>query len=115
LLNGKVRITVNGIPKSELRAPKQDLTPEAVGRTVYVALRPEAISAETVDERTDALCSNELSGHIEAVLFVGDRFESSIQVGGERLIFYLPRNRSWHEGQRVKLSFPEEAISIWPA
>jgi len=72
-------------------------------------------SAETADGRTDAARDNELTGKIEALLFVGDRFESSIQVGGERLVFYLPRTGSWHEGQKIRLTFPEQAISLWPA
>jgi ABC-type Fe3+/spermidine/putrescine transport system ATPase subunit len=115
LRHGKARVSLDRIPNSDLLGTNHSFVPETVGQPVYVALRPEAITAETGDARTDAACDNELTGKIEALLFVGDRFESSIQVGGERLFFYLPRSGSWHEGQKIRLTFPDHAISLWPA
>ena len=57
-----------------------------------------------------------LPGVIEALLFVGDRYEARVALGGEqRILLLLPRGREWREGQRLHLGFPPDGVSVWPA
>jgi len=63
-----------------------------------------------------AAAGNTLAGAIEALLFVGDRYEARVALGGEqRILLLLPRTREWREGQRLRLGFPPDLVSVWPA
>jgi ABC-type Fe3+/spermidine/putrescine transport system ATPase subunit len=87
------------------------LVPEA---DVHVAIRPEDIQVIPDDRRGPG--DNLLSGEIEALLFVGDRYEARIALGGEhRILLLLPRAAQWREGQRLWLALPPESVSVWPA
>ncbi len=60
--------------------------------------------------------SHALPGIIDALLFVGDRYEARVTVGGEHsILLLLPRAAEWREGQHVLLAFPPETVSVWPA
>ena len=79
----------------------------------HVAIRPEDIVV--APEETVRLDGNVLSGVIDALLFVGDRYEARVALaGGERLPLFLPRAREWREGQRLQLALPPDAVSVWP-
>lgn len=55
-------------------------------------------------------------GIIEDVLFVGDRLEARVVLGGElRIRLPLPRTHEWREGQGLQLGFPPQTVSVWPA
>jgi TOBE domain len=57
-----------------------------------------------------------LPGIIEALLFVGDRYEARVSLGGEqRILVLLPRASRWHEGQHLRLGLPAAEVSVWPA
>ena len=84
------------------------LTP---GAPVHVAIRPEDIEVDAGPGDGRAL-----PGVIDALLFVGDRYEARVSLGGEqRIVLMLPRTREWKEGQPVSLAFPRDAVSVWPA
>ena len=84
----------------------------ATGATVQAAIRPEDISVTA----GTAASGNTLLGTIETLLFVGDRYEARVALGGEqRILLLLPRARTWGEGQALPLGFPEEALTVWPA
>jgi iron(III) transport system ATP-binding protein len=86
------------------------LTP---GAEAHVAVRPEAIEVGGVHGRTET--GNTLRGEIEALLFVGDRYEARVALGGQqRIRLPLPRG-DWREGQRLELHLPPELVSVWPA
>jgi len=79
----------------------------------HIAIRPEDIE---VDPAGASPSDNVVTGTIDALLFVGDRYELRVAVGGEhRIPLFLPRGREWHEGQRLQLAFPAEAVTVWPA
>jgi hypothetical protein len=60
--------------------------------------------------------ANTLPGFVEALLFMGDRYEARVALGGEqRILLFLGRGREWREGQRVRLTLPPELVSVWPA
>jgi hypothetical protein len=76
-------------------------------------VRPEDIEVATAGE---AAADSALAGTIEALLFVGDRYEARVALGGEqRVSLLLSRARTWREGQRVQLVVRPEAVSVWPA
>jgi ABC-type Fe3+/spermidine/putrescine transport system ATPase subunit len=85
----------------------------AEGVEAQLAIRPEdiAVSAEEPSRADD----HTLPGVIEALLFVGDRYEARVALGGEqRILLLLPRGREWREGQRLQLGFPADVVSVWP-
>ena len=86
----------------------------APGRRPQLAIRPEDIAGARGRPRgPDA---HALPGIIDALLFVGDRYEARVALGGEhRILLLLPRGREWREGQRLQLAFPPELVSVWPA
>ena len=58
----------------------------------------------------------QLLGTIDALSFVGDRYEARVSFGGEHaIVLLLTRAREWREGERVRLGFPPELVSVWPA
>ena len=82
----------------------------APGGEVHVAIRPEDIEVDGA--RADGAS---LPGVIDALLFVGDRYETRVSLGGEqRIVLLLPRSREWKEGQPVSLAFPPDTVSVWP-
>jgi ABC-type Fe3+/spermidine/putrescine transport system ATPase subunit len=76
------------------------------GVAVQVALRPEDIEVSS---------AGALAGTIETLLFVGDRYEARVRLGGDqRILLPLPRARAWREGQPVQLDFPPDLVTVWP-
>jgi len=93
------------------RAPSSAL---ARGAGAHVAIRPEDIEIAPGDEAQPS--ANTLPGLVEALLFMGDRYEARVALGGEqRILLFLGRGREWREGQRVRLTLPPELVSVWPA
>jgi ABC-type Fe3+/spermidine/putrescine transport system ATPase subunit len=88
----------------------------AVGAPAQVAIRPEDIEVATADPAPGGADGNALVGTIEALLFVGDRYEARVTLGGEqRIPLLLSKARPWREGQRLQLVFPPDLVSVWPA
>jgi ABC-type Fe3+/spermidine/putrescine transport system ATPase subunit len=86
----------------------------AAGAVAHIAIRPEDI--EVVGHGATTPGDNTLSGTIDALLFVGDRYEARVAVGGEhRIPLLLPRVREWREGQRLELAFSPSVVSVWTA
>jgi ABC-type Fe3+/spermidine/putrescine transport system ATPase subunit len=85
-----------------------------VGASAHAAVRPEDIEVAPND-RSPAR-DHTLVGVIEALLFVGDRYEARVALSAEqRILLFLGRGGDWREGQRLRLYFPPEAVSVWPA
>ena len=86
----------------------------APGAAATIAIRPEDIRVAPADAgEHDA---QHLLGTIEALAFVGDRYEARVTLGGEHhIVLLLTRTRDWREGERVRLDFPPEMVSVWPA
>jgi hypothetical protein len=106
---GAVSVAIGGGRMVAGRAAEPaELTP---GAEVHVAVRPEDIAVDA-----DVAGGNVLPGVIDALLFVGDRYEARVTVGSDqRIVLLLPRAREWKEGQPVSLAFPPDAVSVWPA
>ncbi|HEY0582420.1 MAG TPA: TOBE domain-containing protein, partial [Chloroflexota bacterium] len=57
---------------------------------------------------------NAVAGKVEALLFIGDRYEARISLPwGDSILVYLPPNRGWAEGQSVSLVFPAHQVRVW--
>ena len=101
--NGRTLVTVNA---------KDQAFP--ADQTVEVAIRPENIRALATDGGARSAGANAIEGRIEDLLFTGDSYESRIRVGGESILFELPRDQGWREGQTVTLEFADHNVTVWP-
>ena len=111
---GTISVALEGaLAGSTLRGRSASDAALAPGAAAHVAIRPEDIA---VAAPGGALDDNALTGTIEALLFVGDRYEARLALGGEqRILLLLPRAHEWREGQRLQLVFPSDVVSVWPA
>ena len=84
------------------------------GAPAHVAVRPEDIEVGSNDR--PAARGHTLVGVIEALLFVGDRYEARVALSEEqRILLFLARGGDWREGQQLQLHFPPDVVSVWPA
>jgi len=84
------------------------------GADARVAIRPEDIQVGLDDGPRPE--PHALPGVIDALLFVGDRYEARVTLDDEQCIqVLLSRAVEWREGHRVLLAFPPESVSVWPA
>ncbi|MFC3343109.1 ABC transporter ATP-binding protein [Paenibacillus abyssi] len=87
------------------------VTQPSKGQKVVVSIRPEDIVVHASDGEADP---NVLEGEIDALLFIGDRYECHIKIGDEAILGYVPRNQNLEEGSNVRIHFPLEGLSVWP-
>ena len=88
--------------------------PLAPGAAATITIRPEDIRV-TPDDPGGGDAPH-LLGTIDALFFVGDRYEARVALGDEQcIVLLLTRTREWREGERVRLGFPPEMVSVWPA
>jgi ABC-type Fe3+/spermidine/putrescine transport system ATPase subunit len=106
-----IRVTLRGALSGQTLAGRSAATTAPPsGAEVHVAIRPEDIEVDL--PRAEG---NALAGVIDALLFVGDRYEARVTFGGEQpIVLLLPRTREWKEGQPVSLGFPPAMVSVWP-
>jgi ABC-type Fe3+/spermidine/putrescine transport system ATPase subunit len=79
-----------------------------VGRPVQVAIRPEQTHVGAGD--------NAVAASIEALLFVGDRYEATLALDiGQSIMALLPATGAWSEGQRISLTLPADDLRVWEA
>jgi iron(III) transport system ATP-binding protein len=112
---GGVTVEMNGALAGRVLAGR---TPPAVtlapGAAAHVAIRPEDILVSPDGPGRGQ--ANHLPAIVDALSFVGDRYEAQVTLGGEhRIVLFLSRARDWREGERLQLGFPPEMVSVWPA
>jgi ABC-type Fe3+/spermidine/putrescine transport system ATPase subunit len=84
------------------------------GAAATIAIRPEDI--QVAPDGAGGADGGHLLGTIDTLSFVGDRYEARVGLGGEHcIVLLLSRSREWREGERVRLGFPPELVSVWPA
>jgi len=110
---GCVRVGLNGpLAGNSIEGRAAPGVTLIAGGEAHVAIRPEDIDVGSDDR---AGLENALTGVIDTLLFVGDRYEARVALGGEQsILLLLPRVRDWREGQRLRLGFPPEAVTVWP-
>jgi ABC-type Fe3+/spermidine/putrescine transport system ATPase subunit len=110
--SGAVTVQVDGSGQLVAETHLHDLLP--AGAEAWLTVRPEDVEVEPAQDPM-APGRNTLPGVIDTLLFLGDRYESQIQLeGGQTALLYLPRSLDWTEGQAVRLRFPRERLSVWP-
>jgi len=97
-------------------APETPVTLD-VGQECYLAIRPEQVRVNPVAHaRGDHPEENLVPGVVEALLFVGERYEARIVLPwNEPILAYLSPTVSWAEDQPVGLTFPRDQLRVWPA
>jgi ABC-type Fe3+/spermidine/putrescine transport system ATPase subunit len=86
-----------------------------VGDACVLAIRPEQVELEAAGGSAGSAL-NRLAGVIEALLFVGERYEARIALpSGASILVYLPPTNDWREGQSVTLHLPREQVQVWGA
>jgi ABC-type Fe3+/spermidine/putrescine transport system ATPase subunit len=114
-LAGTITAVENGTARVALASGSGELSCPAgaanatVGNTVIMAIRPEKVQLTP-----DASSSNHLTGHMETVLYQGDRSECLVRVGDELITVYGQPEAVNLRGQDVTLGLAPEAISLWP-
>lgn len=84
------------------------------GVDILIAIRPEDIAVKPCREKI--ISDSCFEGVLEAMLFVGDRYEAHVRLdNGDAIFCYLPREYKLNEGQRVYLEFRADRMSTWPA
>jgi ABC-type Fe3+/spermidine/putrescine transport system ATPase subunit len=112
---GCVVVAMNGpLSGRTLVGRRASPAPLAPGAAATIAIRPEDIRVDPDDAKPGE--ENHLLGTIEALSFVGDRYEARVALGGDHcIVLLLTRAREWREGERVRLGFPPQMVSVWPA
>lgn len=83
------------------------------GDAVKLSVRAESMALST-DQRTTG--AHELCGLIDAILFLGDRYECEVVLKeGRRINVNVPRGAQLVEGEKVAVTFNKEAVRVWPA
>jgi ABC-type Fe3+/spermidine/putrescine transport system ATPase subunit len=88
------------------------------GQRCYVAVRPERVIVRprAVMGPASTEAANRFAGWIEALLFLGDRYQAQVRLAwGQELLLYLPPAGTWQEGQSVTVELLEEDATLWPA
>lgn len=105
-----IEVEVNGLPgrvsgfshDSKLAPPEE----------VCLAIRPEDIVVNFTGY--PLVGENWFRGIIEALLFVGDRYQVSLMLeNGDRVLCYAAGRETLREGQAVHIRLPHDLISIW--
>ena len=86
-------------------------SPASAGQHVVLAIRPEKIRLWSSAPEGE---NNLLSTTLEAVNFLGDRYEYTVKVGTENRVVVLPALERHNAGSRVFLELRPEGISVWP-
>jgi ABC-type Fe3+/spermidine/putrescine transport system ATPase subunit len=83
----------------------------AIGQGVMVAIRPEQVnlSAGRAEGRT-----NTIEANLQAVLFLGDRYEYTVTVGAETRVLVSPSSLGLKSGDKVSLELKPEGMTLWP-
>jgi len=83
----------------------------AVGQSVMVAIRPEKIA---ILGTALAGRPNMIQAKLQAVHFLGDRYEYTVQVGAETRVLVSPASQHLKAGEKVFLELNAEGITLWP-
>jgi iron(III) transport system ATP-binding protein len=83
----------------------------AVGQGVMIAIRPEQVSilGTVADGRPNTIQAN-----LQAVHFLGDRYEYTVEIGAETRVLVSPEARQVKRGDKIFLELKPEGMTLWP-
>jgi ABC-type Fe3+/spermidine/putrescine transport system ATPase subunit len=83
----------------------------AVGQGVMVAIRPEQVNLSAGQAEGQA---NRVGAKLQAVLFLGDRYEYTVTLGSETRVLVSPSSLGLKSGDKVSLELKPEGMTLWP-
>ena len=111
----QVNVEVQGVVAAPLILPQSKVistngTP-AIGQGVMVAIRPEQVSilGTTGDGRPNTIQAN-----LQAVQFLGDRYEYTVEIGPETRVLVSPASQQVKCGDKIFLELKPEGMTLWP-
>jgi ABC-type Fe3+/spermidine/putrescine transport system ATPase subunit len=105
----EVGVTPVAIQRSNLPVPGNGSP--SVGQSVMVAIRPEKIA---ISGRASEGQPNLMQAKLQAVHFLGDRYEYTVQLGAETRVLVSPASQPLKAGENVFLELKSEGITLWP-
>lgn len=105
----QVGVTPLAIQRSNLSAPGNGSP--AIGQFVMVAIRPEKIA---ISGRASEGQGNLIQANLQAIQFLGDRYEYTVQLGAETRVLVSPASQHLRAGEKVFLELKSEGITLWP-
>jgi len=111
--DGAVVVKLDGEAERSLTVNRSSAaTAVKPGDRAEISIRPEHI--EILPDQAADGAPNVINGEIEEILFVGDRFETKVGIGGESIIIDLPSEGAWRDGQKLYIRFDRDVTSLWP-
>jgi ABC-type Fe3+/spermidine/putrescine transport system ATPase subunit len=114
--NQQVTVEVHGIASAPLVLQQSNIVSSAngtsaVGQSVMVAIRPEQVSilGTMADVRP-----NTIQADLQSVLFLGDRYEYTVEIGSETRVFVSPASKQVKRGDKIFLELKPEGMTLWP-
>jgi iron(III) transport system ATP-binding protein len=105
---GEIKVTLTDGTNRSFSCAHSRVPDLAKGQSVAISIRPE----DVVIGR-DGPAGNLYEGLIDALLFVGDRFECHVLAGDTSFLVHAARSKRLQEKEKVRLHFPTEALTIW--
>jgi ABC-type Fe3+/spermidine/putrescine transport system ATPase subunit len=116
LVGQEVEVHVQGIGAAPLMLRQSNVISSAngapaVGQGVMVAIRPEQVSilGTTADGRP-----NTIQATLQAVQFLGDRYEYTVAIGAETRVLVSPASQHVKRGDKIVLELKPEGMTLWP-
>jgi len=116
IANQQVTVEVHGIASAALVLQQSNIVSSAngtsaVGQSVMVAIRPEQVSilGTMADGRPNTVQAN-----LQSVLFLGDRYEYTVEIGSETRVLVSPASKQVKRGDKIFLELKPEGMTLWP-
>jgi len=115
IANQQVTVEVHGIASAPLVLQQSNIVSSngtsTVGQSVMVAIRPEqvAILGTMADGRPNTVQAN-----LQSVLFLGDRYEYTVEIGSETRVLVSPASKQVKRGDKIFLELKPEGMTLWP-
>jgi ABC-type Fe3+/spermidine/putrescine transport system ATPase subunit len=111
-----VNVEVQGIGAASLAVHRGNVISATngfptVGQGVMVAIRPEQITLSGSCREGQA---NMVEANLEAVHFLGDRYEYTVRLGSETRVLVSPASQHLKAGNKVFLDLKPEGMTLWP-
>ena len=112
----QVEVEVQGVGTAALTLQRSNVISSGngfpkVGQSAMVAIRPEKIS---LSDRVSEGQPNVVEGTLRAMLFLGDRYEYTVTLGGETRVIVSPEARQLKQGGKVFLDLKPDGMTLWP-
>jgi ABC-type Fe3+/spermidine/putrescine transport system ATPase subunit len=116
VVDQQIQVEVHGIAAGPLVLRQSNVVSSAngaltAGQGVMVAIRPEQVSilGTTADGRPNTIQAN-----LQAVLFLGDRYEYTVEIGSETRVLVSPASQQVKRGDKIFLELNPEGMTLWP-